>query len=310
VWLSEPIEDAALIEEALRSAGRNVRLRVARRGRARQLVSLAQENASLALEARLAKRGGRRAHYEPEAHDLQRVLGLERPPLRIVGFDVSNLGETDAVASAVVAENGGMRRGEYKRLRMRGTGPDDFAMMREAVGRYFARVAAGEWPVPDLILIDGGIGQVGAAASALAGLSLPALPLIGLAKREETIVLADGRTVSLPRRSPALRLLQRVRDEAHRFAVSYHRGLRTRRTVRSALDTIPGIGPARRRALLAAFGSVAAVRGASVEALMERARLPRLLAERIRDHWSEPQTPAGPREGAAAPQPEPEAGDP
>jgi excinuclease ABC subunit C len=313
VWLAEPIEDVALVEEALRSEGKKLRIRVPRRGRAHQLVALAQENAALALEARLAKRGGRRAHYEPEVHELQRALGLDRPPRRIVAFDISNLGETDAVASAVVAENGEMRRGEYKRLRMRGIGPDDFAMMHEAVGRYFSRVARGEWPAPDLVLIDGGVGQVGAARAALAPLGLAPIPLIGLAKREETVVFPEGRTVSLPRRSPALRLLQRVRDEAHRFAITYHRGLRTRRLVRSALDEIPGVGPARRRALLAAFGSVEAVRMAPVEELVRQAALPRALAERVHQllsgEVSHDRAPAAPERGDVPAPPTAKGGD-
>ena len=281
VWLPEPLADAAVLEEALAGAGRRVRFRAVQRGRARRLVELAQENATLALEAQLARRAGRRGRYARAVYDLQRALGLGAPPFRVVGFDISNLGGADAVASVVVAENGRPRRAAYRRMRMRTAGPDDFAMMREAVGRYFARVAGGEIPRPDLVVVDGGIGQVGAAQAALAAAALGELPLVGLAKREETVVFADGRGLSLPRRSPALRALQRLRDEAHRFAISYNRKLRGRRTVASELDAVAGVGPARRRALLAAFGSVEAVRSAGPEELTRRAGVPRGVAERI-----------------------------
>jgi excinuclease ABC subunit C len=281
VWLPEPLAEAAVLEDALAGAGRRVRFRSPARGRARKLVELAQENATLALEARLARRAGRRGRYERVVYELQRSLGLAEPPFRMVCFDISNLGPSDAVASVVVAENGHARRGDYRRMRMRAAGPDDFAMMREAVGRYFARVAAGELARPGLVVVDGGVGQVGAAAAALGEVGLDGLPLVGLAKREETVVFADGRSLSLPRRSPALRALQRLRDEAHRFAVTYNRKLRRRRTVGSALDGVAGVGPARRRALLGTFGSVEALRQASPEDLMRRAAVPRAVAERV-----------------------------
>jgi len=235
----------------------------------------------VALEARLARQAGRRGRYTREVYDLQRALGLERPAFRLVCFDISNLGETDSVASAVVFENGQPRRSDYRRMRMKGQGPDDFALMHEAVSRYFARVATGELARPDLVVIDGGIGQVGAATSALGELGLSGLPLVGLAKREETIVLPGGGSLSLPRRSLALRLLMHIRDEAHRFAVTYHRKLRRRRTVRSVLDEVQGVGPARRRALLARFGSVDALRAADVDEIVKKGGVPRPVAERI-----------------------------
>ena len=281
VWLPEALADAAVLEAALARDGRRVRFKVARRGRARRLVELAQENATLALEAHLASRAGRRGRYQRAVYDLQRALGLAEPPFRVVCFDISNLSGMDAVASVVVAENGRPRRSGYRRMRMRAVGPDDFAMMREAVGRYGAHVAGGEIPRPDLVVVDGGIGQVGAAREALAAAQLGELALVGLAKREETVVFPDGRLLSLPRRGGALRSLQRLRDEAHRFAISYNRKLRGKRTVGSVLDGVPGVGPARRRALLAAFGSVAAVRAAAPEELARRSGVPRPIAERI-----------------------------
>ncbi|HEV8481626.1 MAG TPA: excinuclease ABC subunit UvrC [Candidatus Eisenbacteria bacterium] len=281
LWLPQKLEDASVIEDALARSGRKIRLHVVARGRGRRLTELAQENATVALEARLARQAGRRGRYTKDVYELQRALGLERPAFRLVCFDISNLGETDSVASAVVFENGQPRRSDYRRMRMKGQGPDDFALMHEAVSRYFARVATGELPRPDLVVIDGGIGQVGAAASALAVLGLSGLPLVGLAKREETIVRPGGGSLSLPRRSLALRLLMHIRDEAHRFAVTYHRKLRRRRTVRSVLDDVQGVGPARRRALLARFGSVDALRAADVDEIVKRGGVPRPVAERV-----------------------------
>ena len=281
VWLPVEPADAAVLREALADQGRTIALEWGKRGRARGLVAAAAENAQLALEVALARANGRRARYQPGVYELQKALALERPPFRVVGFDISNTGGTDAVASVVVMENGQPRKSDYRRMRMKSRGPDDFAMMRESVTRYFARVAAGEWPRPDLVVVDGGAGQVGAAREALAEVGLEALPLVGLAKREEEIVGTDGALLRLPRRSAALQSLQRLRDEAHRFAITYHRKLRTRRVVGSALDPVPGIGPARRRLLLRAFGSVEALRRAGADEIVARTGLPRAVAEEV-----------------------------
>ena len=281
LWLPQTLEDGPVIEDALQRSGRKIRLRTAARGRARRLTELAQENATVALEARLARKEGRRGRYARDVHELQRALGLDRPAFRLVCFDISNLGETDSVASAVVFENGQPRRSDYRRMRMRGQGPDDFALMKEAVSRYFARVVKNELLRPDLVVIDGGIGQVGAAQAALEDLGLGTLALVGLAKREETVIRPGGGSLSLPRRGLALRLLMHLRDEAHRFAVTYHRKLRRRRIVRSVLDDVAGVGPARRRALLARFGSVDALREADVDSIVEKGGVPRAVAERI-----------------------------
>lgn len=281
LWLPFALEDADWLEAALAARGRRVRLLAASRGRARRVAELAQQNAEVALEARLARRARRPARYAPSAYDLQRVLGLANPPHRVACLDISNLGPADAVASWVVAQNGEPRRSEYRRLRMRTTGPDDFAMMREAVLRALGRVASGEWPRPDLLIVDGGIGQVGAAVEAMREAGVEGLPVAGLAKREETVVLPDGRELKLPRRSEGLKSLIRLRDEAHRFAVTYHRRLRTRRTLGSALDRVEGVGPARRKALLKAFGSVRALAAAEPGEVSERAGVPRAVAERV-----------------------------
>src|SRR5262249_54557525 len=212
------------------------------------------------LEDLDAGKEGRRARYTREVVELQRALGLDAPPRRMICVDISNFGPDHAVAAIVAGENGNPRRSLYRRMRVRRPGPDDFAMIEEAVERYWTRVESEELPRPDLVVIDGGIGQVRAARAALDRASTMPVALIGLAKQEEEIVRESGATLRLPRRSRALRVLQRLRDEAHRFGLTYHRLLRGRSRVSSALDQVPGIGPSRRAALLRTFGSVEALR--------------------------------------------------
>jgi excinuclease ABC subunit C len=279
-------EERDLLAQALGPApgGRAVELHVPQRGRERALLRSAERNAAVALEDRLARRGGRRARHAPAVLDLQRALSLAEPPHRIVCFDVANLGGDQAVAAAVAGEDGKPRKALYRRMRMRTAGPDDFAMIHEAVNRYFGHVHRGDWPRPDLVMVDGGAGQVSAARAALTEAGEARLPVVGLAKREERIHREQGPPLVLPRRSPALRLLQQLRDEAHRFGNVYHRGLRSRARVRSALDSVPGVGPARRAAMLRAFGSVAALRDADPAEVARRAHLSAGLAERVVAH--------------------------
>jgi len=276
-----PAEAPVTLEALGARAGRRVELLVPRRGRMRLLLRSAERNAAHALEDAVARVAGRRAHFSPEVLELQQALGLAEPPWRMVCFDVSNLGSEGAVAAVVAAENGKPRTGLYRRMRMRRPGPDDLAMIGEAVERYWTRVESGEEPRPDLLVVDGGAGQVHAARQALERVATRAVPLVGLAKREETVVREQGGPLSLPRRGAALRTLQRLRDEAHRFGLAYHRGLRGRARIVSVLDEVPGIGPARRAALLRAFGSVAAVAGATSEEIAQRAGLPHALAGRV-----------------------------
>ena len=205
----------------------------------------------------------------------------------MVCFDISNLGDDSAVAAGVASEDGKPRKSLYRRMRMRNPGPDDFAMMAEAVERYWTRVESGEIPRPDLVMVDGGEGQVSAAREVLDNVSTRFVPLIGLAKREESVIREKKRPLRLPRRSPALRALQRLRDEAHRFGLDYHRKLRSRSRLTSDLDGIRGVGPARRAALLRAFGSVTAIRGATAAEIVERAHVPASLADRVVEHLSE-----------------------
>jgi excinuclease ABC subunit C len=216
---------------------------------------------------------------------LRTVLGLPTVPRRIECFDISTLQGRETVASMVVCLEGRMRNSEYRKYRIRGVGRelehtprspaaddqrilDDFASMHEVVLRRYRRLLEHGGPFPDLILIDGGKGQLNAAYQALRDIGLEQLVAVGLAKEEELLFMRDrAEGIALPPSSPALRLVQRIRDEAHRFAVTFHRKARTARDLHSALDDVDGIGPRRRKQLLTKFGSVAGVRRASRDEL-------------------------------------------
>ena len=275
-------DDHAAFEGALaQRAGRAVELAAPVRGRARRLLELAQRNAVSVLEQLAARASGRRARISEAVMALQRELALPAPPHRMVCFDISNFGGDQAVAAVVASEDGRPRKSLYRRMRMHHPGPDDFAMIGEAVERYWTRVESGELPRPDLVVIDGGAGQVAAARASLDRVATRPVALIGLPKREELVAREGLPDLRLARRSEGLRSLQRLRDEAHRFGLEYHRKLRSRARIGSALDRIPGVGPARRAALLKAFGSVEAIRGASPEDMVTRARVPIATARRV-----------------------------
>jgi excinuclease ABC subunit C len=269
------LDEAPWLEDWLSArAGRRVRLVVPRRGDRRGLLELAARNAALAYDTRFNAAG--MAAYDA-LETLRAVLALPALPRRIEGFDISTIQGSETVASMVVCQGGRMTRSEYRKFRIRAplarresgaVAPDDVAAMREVVARRYRRLAEEQGPIPDLILIDGGKGQLAAACDALAEVGLGHLAAIALAKREEQIYTRDrDEPVSLPADSPALHLLQRIRDEAHRFAVSFHRRARAMRDLRSELDAVPGIGPRRRQVLLSRFGSVAGVRRATREEL-------------------------------------------
>ena len=233
------------------------RVHVPRRGKHAQVLRLADANAR-----QDAERANPGVDRERGVEELGRALDLPAAPRRIEGFDISHLGGRDTVASLVVFEAGQPAKGEYRHFRIRSLGGrvDDFEAMREVVARRYARVLNDRLPRPDLVLVDGGAGQVSAAKGILDGLGLTDLPLAGLAKRQEQIYLpGNGTPLALPDGSAALRLLQAVRDESHRFATTYHKRLRTRRVARSALEEVQGIGPARSKRLLQRFASVAGV---------------------------------------------------
>ncbi|HEX7079209.1 MAG TPA: excinuclease ABC subunit UvrC [Candidatus Eisenbacteria bacterium] len=264
-------EERELLEGFLgRHAGSPVRLRTPRGVGERALSRMARRNAAFLL-AKERGDGARGLEGTPgeEALDLERTLALPSLPRRIRCFDVSNLFGTHVVASMVTFVDGRPAKAEYRRYRIRAVaGQDDFASIGEAVARHATRVVSGDLAAADLIVIDGGAGQLGAARAASRGTPLESVPFLGLAKRFEEIVLEGRREpLRLPRRSSGLRLLQRLRDEAHRFAITYHRSLRGRAARSSALDRIPGLGPKRRALLLTRFGSVARLKHQPLEAI-------------------------------------------
>ena len=273
--LAFPEADAEMLEGWLSGeAGRRVRFVVPRRGEKRGLLDLAIRNAEIGYQQRFNENVA--AHFDA-LETLRTVLALPSIPRRIECFDISTIQGSDTVASMVVCEDGRMKRSEYRKYRIRGSGltdpeprvQDDFLSMREVVMRRYRKLLEAGGPFPDLILIDGGKGQLTAAYSALEELGLANLVAVGIAKKEELLFTKDRvDPVALPRESPALLLIQRIRDEAHRFAVTFHRQRRTKRDLWSELDTIAGIGPRRRKALLTAFGSVAGVRRATREDLL------------------------------------------
>jgi excinuclease ABC subunit C len=303
---SEPDERDALETWLSSRSGRRVRLVVPQRGEKRGLVDLAARNAALAYQNRFNQATA--AQYEA-LETLQAVLKLPALPRRIECFDISTIQGSETVASMVVCEDGRMRRGEYRKYRIRGSGlgtrgsslgargsaenaslsspeprvpspesrvpiPDrvqsnDFAAMHEVVLRRYRKMLEQGGPFPDLIVIDGGKGQLSAAYAALEELGLANLIAIGIAKKEELLYTRDhDEPIALPANAPGLLLVQQIRDEAHRFAVTFHRRARTMRDLSSELDYVPGIGSRRRRALLTRFGSVAGVRRATREDLV------------------------------------------
>ncbi len=272
--------------------GSGVRLHVPQRGEKRELMALATRNAAETLareQARwLADQGKTLAALE----QLAEALELPAPPVRIECYDISNFQGRESVGSMVVFEEGKPRSGEYRRFRIRTVeGSNDFASHQEVLRRRFRRANDGEegneeerrWRMPDLVIVDGGKGQVSAAKQVLDELGLHDLPLAGLAKeREELFLPGRPSPVVLPPTSQALYLVQRLRDEAHRFAITYHRSLRARATTRSAFDDLPGVGPKRRQALLRVFGSLKRVREAPIEQIAAVPGISRGLAERIK----------------------------
>ncbi len=265
-------DDAAALEElcTMRRGG-TVRFVYPQRGEKARLLQLAATNAEHILRETVAKRDRAQDVVPGVVRALGRDLRLSAPPRTIACIDISHLGGTDTVASLVVFRDGKPDKKSYRRYRIRTVaGVDDFASMREVVERYFTAVKAVEVGPPDLLLVDGGKGQLSSAKSVLDRLGFGDQPVAGLAKRlEEVFLPGASEPQNIPRTSSALHLLQRIRDEAHRFAHTYQQTLQTKRTIGTSLTAVPGIGPVTARALLRAFGSVAAVRQASESALAE-----------------------------------------
>lgn len=268
VHLPLPIEDGEVFEDWLSERkGERVYLRLPSRGAKADRVQLAAANAEMAFKRRFRAEG----RGAVAARSLQKHLDLPEPPRRIEGFDISHFQGAETVASLVVWEEGKMRKGQYRSFNVRGLeGPDDFASMNQAVERRYRRQLEELGTMPDLILIDGGRGQLNAAIAALALLGVEETPIVGLAKREEELYLPQRpEPLRLPRSDAGLQLLQEIRDESHRFAVARHRGRRQASALRSRLDAVRGIGPKRRKELLKRFGSLTGVLEATCEQLEE-----------------------------------------
>ena len=302
ILLPVQLAETEIIEQWLRSKrGAKVALKVPKRGAKKALVAMAAENAASALAAmQTAWEADAHRHTEAVAN-LQAALDLPKPPTRIECFDISTLQGTNTVGSMVVFVRGAPRKSDYRRFKVRSVTqagqPDDFAAMREVLTRRFRR-AVEETPetpgrrpdpvwkiLPDLLIVDGGKGQLGVAVEVLKELGLyEVVPVAGLAKREELLFLPDRpEPVRLPKDSPEMYLVQRVRDEAHRFAVTYQRNLRGKAMTRSRLEEIPGIGMKRRQALLKHFGSIDAIRNASVEEIAAVPGMTRAVAQRVKE---------------------------
>ena len=285
----EPEDTDALQEWLSQRRGAKVTIAVPQRGDKKALVGLAGQNAELQLGSHVLKRTETRERLSVPAAvtALQENLRLPLPPRRIETFDISNIQGSDPVASMVCFVDGRPRKADYRKFAIKEVvGPNDFAMMREVVGRRYQRMLDDEQPLPDLVLIDGGKGQLSSAKQVLDELGLVDLPVIGLAKRlEEVFLPGQSEPILIPKTSPALKLLMHARDEAHRFAVTFHRQRRSKRMVQSELDTIAGIGPKRRQTLLKAFGSVDRIKTCSFDELTAVEGLGRDAAQKVYAHF-------------------------
>ena len=294
-YIHTPIdfEDRSLLEDVLtESAGHRVEILNPQRGQKHAFLELVEKNAkhSFVQRFRVLKPSPRAI-----ADALQSTLGLPEPPRRIESFDISHIQGSDTVASMVVWEDGKMKKSDYRKFIIRGDAMpagseksdgllrDDFASMREAVERRYRRLQEEQKPLPSLILIDGGIGQLHAAAQALDKLEIINQPVASIAKKEEILYLLgrEGEPIALDHHSPVLHLIQQIRDETHRFAVTFHRQRRSSRRIRTSLTEIPGVGDRTAQKLLRRFGSVTRLRQLSLDELA--AELPRHQAQRVFD---------------------------
>jgi len=303
VMLPHEVEETKIIEEWLNTkrGGKKTKMLIPKRGQKRDLVKMAAENAADTLSSLQAQWEADTLRQEKALAELHEKLDLPQPPNRIECYDISNTQGTAITASMVVFEKGVPKKAHYRRFNIRTViGPDDFASMEEALRRRFNRWQSaqekakepGKKPdqsfalLPDLLIVDGGKGQLSRAVKILEDFGLiDEVPVVGLAKREEEIFIpGKARSVLLPRKSEGLYLVQRVRDEAHRFAITAHRKRRSKLGLASQLDAIPGIGPTRRKALLKHFGSIKAIRAASEEELAAAPKMNANLAEAVKAH--------------------------
>jgi excinuclease ABC subunit C len=284
VFVPADFEDRRLLEDFLSERrGKRVEIKIPQRGVKRTFVDLVNQNAKLSFDQRFRV-------LNPSAsvisEGLASALGLETAPRRIECFDISNIQGTDSVASMVVWEDGRMKKSDYRKFIIKTVeGADDFQSIREVVFRRYKRLLDEGTPMPDLVLIDGGLGQLHAAASALEELDLPTQPLASIAKKEEILYVfgSEDEPVVLDKHSPVLHLIQMIRDETHRFAVTFHRQRRSKRTLVSAMTAIPGVGDKTSKLLLRKFGSVQSIEQQTLEALSQEIA-PRL-ARRVYEHF-------------------------
>ncbi|NNJ79329.1 MAG: excinuclease ABC subunit UvrC [Xanthomonadales bacterium] len=286
VVISDPVETGALLAEVFsEAAGRKVRIQPHPRGDRRQMLEMTRTNARQALLLRLASQANMTAQFE----DLRDLLGLEEAPATIECFDISHTAGNETVGSCVVFDQNGPVKSKYRRYNLRGITPgDDYAAMHQVLSRRYARIQAEEGSLPDLVLIDGGKGQLSQAEDVMGEFGLSGIPIVGIAKgqgrragHEQWITGSPHRSLFPGPQSPASHLVQQVRDEAHRFAITGHRGRRQKAVTKSGLEKIPGIGPGRRRALLNHFGGLQGVKQAGIEELSSVPGISKVLAETI-----------------------------
>jgi excinuclease ABC subunit C len=289
ILLQHPVDEPAVLSKWLeQQRGSRVEIQVPQRGAKKKLVDTATENAARGLELAQAKEMKVEV-ISSGLRELKNRLRLPKMPRRIECYDVSNIQGALAVGSMVVLEKGWPNTAHYRRFRIKTVvGSDDYAMIQETLRRRFKRGLTGEgtWAIiPDLVLIDGGKGQLNAALEVRRELGLDSVPIASLAKENEEVFIADDpQPVHIAKDSPALHILQRARDEAHRFAISYHRRLRHKEGITSVLDSIPGIGPRRKKALLRKFGSIEAIKEASPEELSQTEGITLALAQRVKEY--------------------------
>ena len=308
ILVQHPLEDVEAVQQWLSlKRGRPVRIHTPQRGEKRRLVQMVAENAAEGLEQLKARQASYDANMDAAMAELQEALSLPRPPQRIECYDISNIQGTNSVGSMVVFEDGRSKPSHYRRFKIKAVqGVDDYAMMREVLTRRFRRMAKSEaaaetegngratggsgdgtgWGiVPDLVLIDGGKGHLGAALQVFLELGIDSVPLASLAKEnEEIFVPQTPEAILLPRSSQGLFLVQRARDEAHRFAITFHRQRRSKKSTASALDLVPGVGPKRRRMLMRQLGSVKGIREATLEEVAAVPGMTLRLAQQVKNY--------------------------
>ena len=288
IFIQEKIADKTPIETWLTDRlGKKVNIIVPLQGEKKKLVDLAQKNAKYLLEELKLQKLKSKDYVPHVVKALQRDLRLKNEPRHIECFDISNIQGTDPVASMVCFINGKPKKSEYRRFKIQTKDtPDDFAMMREVVKRRYSRLLKEKKKLPDLIMIDGGKGQLSSALGVLNELGIQNQQIIGLAKRlEEVFFPGVSEAQMLPHTSSSLRLMQQIRDEAHRFAITFHRERRKKRTISSELDKIEGIGPQRRKQLLKIFGSIKNIQLLSIDEIVEKGKIPINIAENIYKHF-------------------------